>query len=305
MSKDILRITRPINVTDGMLSEVNVPESNYDAWSADTTYQEGKRVYLATNNLVYQSVKDENTGNNPSDIGSAFWVKVGPTNRWAMFDASYGTKTKNPSTISFTITPNQVVSTFAAVALVDASSVQITVSSEDGGGVIYDETFDLSAGSVEAGWWQFFFGDRSRSNQLTVFNLPPRIDAVITVMISGGDDLAVGTILFGETDEIGLGISLGSRVGIRDYSRKETNEFGESVLVQRAYAHRMTLEVLIESSHVDVVQNILSDVRALPILWTATDKYKSMNFVGFYKNFEILISYPNHAFVELEIEGIP
>ena len=302
---DTLRIVRPVGITDEMLKDCNVEPSKYDAWDVAATYQQGKRVYLASTHLVYQSTKDANTGNDPSDAGSAFWVVVGPTNRWAMFDASFSTLTKNPNKISFTVQPGQVVSTFSATSITDVERVEIKITSASAGGVVYDETFDIAGESIDAGWWQFFFGTRSIPNQLTVFNLPPSDDAVIEVTFTGRENLSVGTVLFGLYESFGIGISLGSRVGIRDYSRKETNEFGESLLVRRAYAHRMTIELMIPTYEVDGIQQFLSDIRATPVLWTATKRFTSMTFVGFYKNFEILIAYPNQALVELEIEGLP
>ena len=302
---DTLKIVKPIAITDDMLTNYNVPPSKYDAWDASTTYAEGKRVYLESTHLVYQSVKDGNIGNEPNDQGSAFWVAVGPTNSWAMFDPSFSTITRNPNKIQFTVQPGTPVTTFAATNITDVERVEIKITSESAGGVVYDETFEIAGVSVDAGWWQFFFGTKSIPNQLTVFNLTPSEDAMIQVTFFGRENLSVGVVVFGQYESFGLGVSLGSRVGIRDYSRKETNEFGESLLVRRAYAHRMTIELLIPTYEVDSLQIFLSDIRATPVLWTATKAYTSMNFVGFYKTYEILISYPNHALVELEIEGLP
>ena len=103
---------------------------------------------------------------------------------------------------------------------------------------------------------------------------------------------------------IGLGIKYGARVGIQDYSRKETNTFGETVLVQRAFAKRANFNLFINKAEVDSFQNTLSTIRAVPVLWIGSDEYEATTLFGFYKNFDILISYPEHSDCELEIEGL-
>jgi hypothetical protein len=116
--------------------------------------------------------------------------------------------------------------------------------------------------------------------------------------------LSVGVILIGQQLTFGLGIKYGARVGIQDYSRKETNEFGDTVLVQRAFAKRANFDLFIDAAEVDLLQTTLSDIRATPCLWIGSNAFESTTIFGFYKNFDILINYPEHADCELEIEGL-
>jgi hypothetical protein len=39
-------------------------------------------------------------------------------------------------------------------------------------------------------------------------------------------------------------------------------------------------------------------------LWIGTEEYESTIVYGFYKNFDILIAYPEHSECSLEIEGL-
>ena len=74
--------------------------------------------------------------------------------------------------------------------------------------------------------------------------------------------MAVGVILIGQQQRFGRGIRLGARVGIQDYSRKETSEFGETVLVQRAFAKKANFDLFIDKAEVDTLQNYLTAIKS-------------------------------------------
>jgi len=40
------------------------------------------------------------------------------------------------------------------------------------------------------------------------------------------------------------------------------------------------------------------------VLWVGSGEFESTTLFGFYKNFDILISYPEHADCDLEVEGL-
>jgi hypothetical protein len=74
--------------------------------------------------------------------------------------------------------------------------------------------------------------------------------------------------------------------------------------VQRAFAKRANFDLILEKYETDQLQNFLSDIRATNVLWIGTDEYESTTVFGFYKNFDILISYPERSDCSLEIEGL-
>lgn len=127
---------------------------------------------------------------------------------------------------------------------------------------------------------------------------------MINFTLTGGASLALGVLMIGRQRTFGTGIQFGARIGIQDYSRKETNDFGDTVLVQRAFARRANFDIQVARAEVDSFQNFLSDVRATPCLWIGSTIYESTTVFGFYKNFDILISYPEHADCSLELEGL-
>lgn len=312
MSSDAnaLVIVNPIKVTDGMVHvtgtpQTNVPENDHPVWSASTTYALNQRVINTTTHKIYESLQSGNLNKNPL-TEQLWWIEVSPTNRWAVFDTSVSTATSQANNITYTLEPGQVVNTIAALNLNNATAINITMYSDVSGSteIVYEKNVDLSALPTGADWWAWFYSARTIPTQDIQTDLPSYGDAVIKFELLGGVDLSMGVLLLGQQRSFGLGVQLGARVGIQDYSRKETNDFGDTVLVRRAFAKRANFNLLIEKAEVDQFQQFLTDVRATPCLWIGSNEYESTTLFGFYKNFEALISYPEHADFELEIEGL-
>jgi hypothetical protein len=305
-----LVIVPPLAITDSILvvgspPATNVPENDYAAWSSMTTYAEGDRVILTSTHRIYESLQGANLNKNPV-TETTFWVEVGPTNRWAVFDTSVSTQTAQSTNITYTLEPGIAINSLAILNLTDADEINIQITSPASGspGIVYTETVDLGLTSPFSDWYNWFFGIRSRPSQYIVTNLPIYTDGIFEIEILGGTDLAVGVILIGQQQRFGRGIRLGARVGIQDYSRKETSEFGETILVQRAFAKKANFDLFIDKAEVDTLQIYLSGLRATPALWIGSTEYESTTVFGFYKNFDVLLNYPEHADCELEIEGL-
>ena len=301
-----LVIVRPLSISESNIVSTNVTYSEYPAWSNTDTYASGDRVSVTATNAVYESAKADNTGNNPTDKNSLYWVRVGPVNKWAAFDSSVSTQTKNPNEIKFVIFPHSAVNCVALLNVNDAIEARVVMRSfnTDDSKIVYDKTIDLSTYSISASWWGFFYGQRFEQNQGLLLDLPNFAECRIELTVTGREKLAVGNIIIGQNEPFGKGIELGARVGIQDYSRKETNEFGDTVLVKRAFAKRANFDLMIGKGEVDPLQDYLARIRAEPVLWVGTKEYTSTVLFGFYRNFEIIISYPTYSMCELQIEGL-
>ena len=103
---------------------------------------------------------------------------------------------------------------------------------------------------------------------------------------------------------IGEGIELGASVGIQDYSRKEKNDFGDYVLVQRNYSKRARFSMAVLNDQIDALQDLLVDLRTTPCVWIGDDRYQSTMIYGFYKDFDIVIAYHLVSDCNIEIEGL-
>ena len=301
-----LSVVQPVQLTDAMLISTDVAENDHPQWASGTTYAVGDRVILVSTHKIYESLQDANTGNDPR-TALTFWIEVGPTNRWAAFDSSVSTKTVtdggSPPTISYTIRPGQAVNSVAVLNVTNATKLTITLE-DPTFGVVYTKEVDFSFFPLSSDWYAWFFGQKRQATQDVALDLPAYPSADLKIEFEGNPQLAVGVIMFGQQQRFGLGIRYGARVGIQDYSRKQTNEFGETELFVRAFAKRASFDLFIDAGEVDALQNFLASIRATPVLWVGSNDFESTVLFGFYKNFDILISYPEHADCSLEIEGL-
>lgn len=302
MSMQQLSVVRPVAVLPSMIVSTSVPESDYPEWAAGTTYAIGDRVILAAQHKVYQSAAAGNVGKSPATDLQA-WSIVGPTNRWRVFDKSNSTQTAQAGSIQYRLRMGQAITSLAALNLTGATSLRVQVV-DPVYGTVYDKTTDLSSVPVSSGWWEWYFGERRTPKQSLLLDLPSFPGADVLIDLVGTAELAVGVLLLGQMRPFSMGVRMGARVGIQDYSRKERTEFGDTVLVERAFARRASFSLLLRAAEVDALNDFLADVRATPCLWIGSGRYESTTVYGFYKSFDIVISYYDYSDCELELEGL-
>lgn len=298
-----LRVVEPVQVTSAMLLATDVPEADHPVWSAVTTYALGARVIRTTGvHKVFESLQAGNLARTP-ESSPDWWVEVGPTNRWALFDRANSTQTAQANAMSYDVQLAGAINAVSALNVAGANSVRVRLI-HPVLGTIYDVTTELASLSAEPGWWQWFFGTRTAPTVLLATDLPGIPGCRLLVDFAGTTDLAVGVLLFGELREVGAAVLAGARVSLQDYSRKETNNFGDTVLVQRAFAKRGEFSLVIPAAQVDAAVDYLATLRAVPCLWIGSGRYASTVIYGWYRDLAVSIAYYNHSECSLQIEGL-
>lgn len=296
-----MKLIRPTSITDAMLTSSTAPENDYAAWAAGTAYVTGNRVILAATHRRYEALA-ASTGINPSTDPTK-WLDLGPTNRWAMFDARVGTATTRAASLQAVLAPGAI----DAVALIDTDAESATVTLTAGGVTNYTQTQTFNIGGVAIdNWFSWFFEPIGRRTTLLFLDVPVYANGVVTVTIARdnpADTVSCGTLLVGR--QLSLGdTEHGADIGIIDYSRKETDQFGVISVVERAFAKRMTARVVMATDSVDVIHRALASLRATPVLWIGSESFESLTVYGFYKEFSIDLAYPTVSYCSLTIEGL-
>jgi hypothetical protein len=296
-----MKLIRPIEITDAMLSSSTVAENDHPAWSAGTAYVTGNRVILASTHRRYEALA-ASTGINPA-TDPAKWLDLGPTNRWAMFDARVGTATTRTASLQAVLAPGAV----DAVALIDTDAESATVRLTVDGVTNYTSTqsFNLGGNAID-NWFSWFFEPIGRKSTLLFLDVPVYANGVVSVTITRdnpADTVSCGTLLVGRQFSIGE-TEHGADIGIIDYSRKEADQFGVISVVERAFAKRMTARVVMQTDAVDDVHRNLAALRATPVLWIGSETFESLTVYGFYKEFSIDLAYPTVSYCSLTIEGL-
>ena len=135
-------------------------------------------------------------------------------------------------------------------------------------------------------------------------HLPPYSSATVRVTLQDPGGVAkCGECVLGLAKSVG-DIEYGATLGIKDYSRKDVDAFGNTLIVERAYSKRATFTVWITSSLTGVLQNLLAGYRATPVVYIGSDLRAETLVYGFYRDFSIVIRYANESVCNIEIEGL-
>ena len=271
----------------------------YSAWAAGTTYAKDAFVDYGTH--IYQSLVNSNTGNQP-DISPTQWVLIGPDNTHAMFDDQTSTATTSTSPLTVVLDTG-LCNSLGLLGLV-GSQVVVTVKDDTGGNTVYSRTISLD-GTFIYDWYQYFFEPYVQIGEVVLTDLPPYLTAELTVSLTGTGTIQIGTLTWGTQYDLG-DAEYGAGLGIIDYSKKETDEFGVTTFVRRDFSKRLTARLMLPNTQINRVQRVLADLRAQPAIWVTSDvpDLAPLTVYGFFRDFNIEVAYPTESFCSLEIEGL-
>jgi hypothetical protein len=298
-----MKIIRPVDIDDSVFQSSDVPENDYAAWLVGTTYADGDRVIVTTPNIhkIYESQQGANTGNDPTTDDGTWWLEVSSTNRWKMFNAIVQEQTVQATQIDTTLQSPTVVNAIALLN-VEATTVEITVT-DSVEGVVYDETFNMTSYSGIQDWYAYFFEPIVRESQLAVTDLPPYANADINIVINANADAKCGAVVIGQFADLGLA-QHGANLSIVDYSVKSTDDEGRVTITEGAYADKMEVDVVLDTSQMGQVKKTLTSLRTTPSVWIAEDGNSDLVIYGYYREFDIILSNPTTSRCSLEIEGL-
>ena len=295
-----MRIVKPVEITPAILTSSNVPEDDFTAWDAATAYVVGDEVTY--NHRNYEALV-AHTGANPETDTSdpPKWLDLGANNRWRMFDDKVGSLTEQAGSIAVELQPGAVINSVALFNLLGRSATVTLTDPVDG--IVYQRTVSLVGAGV-SDWYEWFFAPIGRQTDFVLLDLPAYGTATLSVTIDNASDTAsVGHLVMGRQAELGVAV-YGSGVGITDYSRKETDTFGNSVVIERSFSKRAEFDVVVETPQIGRVQRLLASLRAQPVVWIGAEGYESTFLFGYYRDFQISISGPSVSDASITVEGL-
>ena len=302
-----MNIIRPVLITDAVLTDSNVPENDAPEFLLATTYDLNDEVMVTTDGVhgVFISLIESNTGNQPENddpVDPVNWARSTATNRWAMFSNQINDQTEMATEIVVEFTPASLVN---GIALFNISGQSVGIIVDDPtDGQVYNETFNLSDNSGVNDWFAWYFEPISRQDTVAALDLPPYINAVITVTITNTGGIArCGAFTFGAQRRLGA-TDFGTGIGITDYSVKERDTFGNPVITQRNFAKRASYAVTADTRYVGTIQQTLSELRTRPLAWIGSLDYPSTIIYGYYKDFDVVLSNSSKSTLSIEVEGL-
>lgn len=301
-------IIPPIEITDARLTSSNIPEpdtGDYTEFNIGTAYVAGNKVTVSTVqpniHRNYEAVQ-ATTGDAPWLDDGTNWIDIGPTNRWAMFDDGNSTQSEYATTINVTLTPGISYNAVAFIN-VDASTIQVVVD-DPVDGVVYDNTFSMVDDGGIQDWYAYFFTQIEFRTDLVISDLPVYLSSTIqAILTQTGGAARCGSMVVGFQSQLGI-TDYGTGIGIKDYSVKSVDAFGNFVITQRAFSKRADFAVTVNTDKVARVQNMLSTLRATPLVWIGNKDFGSTIIFGYYRDFDIILSSPLISQCNITVEGL-
>lgn len=272
-------------------------------YSSTTSYTQFTRVRYV--GKIWESITVSGNLNHQPDISPTWWLEIGPDNIHAAIDTQISTVSTATTSMTFVIKPGVIDS--VALINMDATIAEIAVTDPTDGNV-YSNIAGLS-GSTVYDWYQYFFYDPLlKRTQVIFYSIPPYVEGLVTIKLSGsvGDIVSVAQAIFGTNYTVGT-TQYGANVGIIDYSTKETDIYGTTTFIERAYSKRLNAQVHLHNAELNRVQSFLYSIRAKPSVWIASDDptyEEALVVYGFYRDFSTEIAYPTFSLCSLEIEGL-
>jgi hypothetical protein len=283
--EDACSVLVPVDIlgTPGAITSITaggvaLAEDTNPAWTNATSYDTGDRVYLASTHRVYESLKDNNVGKDPSlqvnqttaaGVGT-WWLDIGPTNRAAMFDGLVNSQTSAASPLVITLRPGA----FNGFALfgVDADEMDVRVRAAPGGQIIYDEVDTPLEGSQPADYYEYFFDRFKPLRQVIRVGLDPYGDSeiVLTLRRATGD-VKLGMFAIGDLRPVGIP-QRDASVEPQDFSVIKQDAFGNTRVTKRPNATGMSITTVMENEEAGAVLQTIKDVLGVPVVVIGSGK---------------------------------
>lgn len=302
----MLKVMQPTALTSAMLVSASVPETDYPAWSATTSYTTGARVIRTSTHRIYQAVADI-TGNASNtapelDTANAQWVDIGPTNRWMMFDQRVSSRTVGNSTgLSVVIQPGRC-NGVALMDLVNVPEFTLEVTWPITNGIAKDETSDYAYGITlrtittstqvtliytgnlrqrNVSNWTEYFLEPYKIKQDVFIGFSSQQQATITLTVpapvSGDGIPEIGAFMFGNFVEIG-DVGRDADAGAESYTKVITDEWGISTITRRNYVKRVTYPVLVYNYALNRFFSTMAELQSNPAVFVGSDDFRYSPF---------------------------
>jgi hypothetical protein len=274
--------------------------AGYHEWDDETTYDIGDVVVVTTEHHLYESLRGTNLNNSPPTNLTGedpYWLDLGPTNRWRMFDPPY-THTYNAVVASRTVQAESIVVALTpgaidAVALINCNASSINITLNDG-----TERYNKTITPVS-----------TAARNYTALDLPddyPTATLAVTITNTGAN-ATCGVLVCGLQKDMGTTrANPGPEIGIIDYSIKEQDDFGNWSITPRDNAKRNTYGILIPVADHSEVKRLLAEYRSTPVVWDgngANTDYSILRNYGLVSDWDMHVT-NGFAELSLEIEGL-
>lgn len=230
----------------------------------------------------FSAVLSPNKGNAPGEL-TAYWFKVGATNRHALFDDDVDTATTDTGgagVTTYVVSPGQITG-WALFGLVGNS---LDVEAKVGGDTVYGPfTYSLD-GSVVIDDYTYMFAPFLQRTQVVDAEVPP-YDATWYFSLHAPADRQIATLKMGESVYLGSVEDGSASSGYLSYSGITETAQGRVKLVKRRKVPEVSLTTFLELHEVNAAANAWGRLDGLVSVFVGdeTDEglREPLSFLGF------------------------
>ncbi len=176
---------------------------------------------------------------------------------------------------------------------------------------VYNETFDMLSTINVIDEYTYLFEPLIWATDVTKMNLaqaglPPYPQATVTVIVTNaGGTAEVGAIVPGLKLEIGALVARpGPNPGIRSFSTKTEDAFGNFTVTKRANKKILSCQVIVKNTILDFILQQLALYDSELLVWVGYESYECLTVYGFWVSFDPAMEYDDFTLMDLKIEGI-
>ncbi len=254
---------------------------------------------------VHTANGNPNINHPPALDDGSHWLDVGPTNKWAMFDALRNTRTWQASPLTVVLTPGQGVNSLFLGNLV-ADSVTVTVTS--GGSPVYTSTVDLST-RVVANWYDWFFAPFTTKPSVLLLDLPPFSGGVITVTITRvAGDVGCGILAIGNSVYLGQ-TEHGATARSKNFSKIDRSFDGTALLIPRRNVPTSTQTIWFKKTRTKALMDLFNLLNAVPAVWSGLDEddqgyFEALLIFGICTDSSLNLAHPEDGLLTATFEEV-
>jgi hypothetical protein len=283
-------------------------------YAAGTTYSAGEKVKVSYESdgttplfpvFKYESLAGSNVGNYPPDSPDK-WSEIGAENRCKMFDGYVNTQTEDTDDIEVELNANGM----DCVGIFGIYGTDVTLTFKRDGATIKTETIDLRTIIPASGWYNWLYNTYEWGITQILWEFPKYVaDATLEITITTRlGEAACGMVVMGNAKTLGI-TKFTPKIGIDDYSIKDTDTLGRTYLNQGNYANRADVVIRLDNDRVDYVARQLTSIRGVPAVFDLNNNdvdevFQSLQIYGYVQNFDVIIPGPIRSECNLEIKGL-
>lgn len=246
--------------------------SQHPNYQSGKNYVLGETAYSPVTHFEYESLQNNNQGNNPDDRAnhSDKWLRLGAGNIHRLFDRRTGQLCSHSGEISVTLRPGAIVDAIALFGM-EASQLSITVT-DPIEGEVYSMAQNLVAPLSQSGMWHWLFEPVRRTKKILITGLPAYGTAEVTIRLTAPNNSTVkcGEIVPGRATVIGDG-EWDFTIGGDDYSVMEFDSFGVGEYAPGGYNDYLDIDARLPTHSAEAIKELFASVRGQPIVLAGED----------------------------------